>query len=151
MYNVLSQCFWHAFCLIRNTTDQPKNKYMNNNNAIVVLGASPNPSRTSYLAAKLLMQKGYLVSAYGASTGKIDNLEISSSIPQKSNNHIDAITIFLKPERQKDYYDFILNANPTSIIFNPGTENPELEKLAKNNKINIISCCTIALSAVGML
>ena len=126
-------------------------KSMSNQNSVVVLGASPNPNRTSYLAAKILMQKGYAVSAYGNTVGKIDQLDIAETVPEKINRHIDAITIFLKPERQKEYYDFILNAKPTSIIFNPGTENPELEKLAKKKKINIISCCTIALSAVGML
>lgn len=124
---------------------------MNKQASIVVLGASPNPSRTSYLAAKLLMQKGYMVRAFGNKIGKIDHLDISNTLPNITNKHIDAITIFLKPDRQKEYYDFILNAKPTSIIFNPGTENPELEELAQKKKINIISCCTIALTAVGML
>lgn len=124
---------------------------MKNQNSIVVLGASPNPNRTSYLAAKLLLQKGYDVTAYGKHTGKIDQLNISNNMPNVTNGAIDAISIFMKPEKQKDYYNFILEAKPKSIIFNPGSENPELEKLAKRNKINIVSCCTIALSAVGML
>ncbi len=124
---------------------------MKNQNSIIVLGASPNPSRTSYLAAKVLLQKGYNVKAIGNKTGKIDQLNISNEIPTTINNKVDAITIFLKPERQKKYYEYILNLNPTSIIFNPGTENPELIQMAENKKINIISCCTIAMSAVGML
>lgn len=124
---------------------------MKNQNSIVVLGASPNPNRTSYLAAKLLMQKGYDVTAFGRTIGKIDALSISDNIPKNFGHGIDAITIFLKPELQKIYYDYILNTKPKSIIFNPGTENPELIKLARLKKIKIISCCTIALAAVGML
>ena len=124
---------------------------MINSNSIVVLGASPNPTRTSYLAAKLLVQKGYHVAAYGNRNGKIDQLSISDQMPNGAVSKVDAITIFLKPERQKKYYDYILSTNPKSIIFNPGTENPELIKMAKRRKINIISCCTIALTAVGML
>ena len=120
-------------------------------NSVVVLGASPNPSRTSYLAAKLLQQKGYNVKAYGNRVGKIDQIMISDVIPLSLGQPIDAISIFLKPDRQKDYYDYIINSNPTSIIFNPGTENVELEKLARSKKIKIINCCTIALSAVGIL
>ena len=120
-------------------------------NSVVVLGASPNPSRTSYLAAKLLMQKGFNVKAYGNRVGKIDQITISDDIPLSLGQHIDAISIFLKPERQKEFYDYIISSNPKSLIFNPGTENPELEKMARRRKINIISCCTIALSAVGML
>ena len=140
--------------LLNNKIGTPFDLYyedMINQNSIVVLGASPNPSRTSYLAAKVLMQKGYEVTAYGNRIGKIDQLSISNDVPNDTKGTIDAITIFLKPERQKKYYDYILDANPKSIIFNPGTENPELIKLAKRRKINIISCCTIALSAVGML
>lgn len=139
--------FWHGFCLIT----QYQNKDMNNQSSIVVLGASPNPGRTSFLASKMLMQKGFAVSAYGKKAVKIDNLEISDSIPTSLNQHIHAITIFLKPDKQKEYYNFILNAKPKSIIFNPGTENPELEKMAKQKKINTISSCTIALTAMGIL
>ncbi len=120
-------------------------------NSVVVLGASSNPNRTSYLASKLLAQKGYNVKAYGPQVGKIDNIVISDNIPLHFDEQIDAISIFLKPERQKDFYEYILKAKPTSIIFNPGTENPELEKMASKLNIKIIACCTIALSAVGML
>jgi predicted CoA-binding protein len=120
-------------------------------NSIVVLGASPNPKRTSYLAAKVLIQKGYNVYAYGSKTGKIDQLSINDKLPNPVSKSIDAITIFLSPQKQKDYYEYILDTKPKSIIFNPGSENPELEKLAKKNNINIVSCCTIALTAVGFL
>lgn len=124
---------------------------MTKQNSIVVLGASPNPMRTSYLAAKVLIQKGYAVSAYGNTGGKIDNVNISNELPQLNTNQVDAITIFMKPEKQRAYYDYILAANPRNLIFNPGSENPELEELAERKKINIITCCTIALSAVGLI
>jgi len=120
-------------------------------NSIVVLGASPNPKRTSYLAAKVLIQKGYRVSAYGSKAGKIDQVSIMNILPNSISQNVDAITIFLKPKQQKEYYEYILNSRAKSIIFNPGTENPELEKLAEKKNINIITCCTIALTAVGML
>ncbi len=120
-------------------------------NSVVVLGASPNPNRTSYLAAKLLAQKGYNVKAFGKHAGSIDTIAISDTIPMSFNQNIDVISIFLKPHQQKDYYTYILNSKPKSIIFNPGSENPELEALAKIHSIKIVSCCTIALSAVGML
>lgn len=126
-------------------------KDMSKQNSILVLGASPNPVRTSYLAAKVLIQKGYAVSAYGNRVGKIDHLNISNEIPKVSSEQVDAITIFMKPEKQRAYYDYIIAAKPRNLIFNPGSENPELEQLAERNKINIIHCCTIALSAVGLI
>lgn len=116
---------------------------------IIILGASPNPNRTSFMATKLLGKKGYDLLALGNRHGYIENLELKTQWPNEKN--VDAITIFLKPERQKKYYHQILNMHPRTIIFNPGTENEELEKLAKARGIKIISCCTIALMAVGML
>lgn len=117
---------------------------------IVVLGASSNPNRVSYMATKLLKNKGYNLRAIGTRKGKIENVEVETEVSNSQDN-IDAITVFLNPERQKKYYNYILDQNPTSLIFNPGTENPELEALALARNIKIISCCTIALLTVNML
>ena len=122
---------------------------MTNQNSIVVLGASPNPMRTSYLAAKVLLQKGYDVSAYGNTSGKIDQLNISNEVPQTNNNKVDAITIFMKPEKQRAYYDYILALNPKRIIFNPGTENPELSRLAREQGIETEIACTLVQLSIG--
>ncbi len=117
---------------------------------IVVLGASSNPNRVSYMATKLLKNKGYNLRAIGTRKGKIENVEVETEVSNSQDN-IDAITVFLNPARQKKYYNYILDQNPTSLIFNPGTENPELEALAIARNIKIISCCTIALLTVNML
>ena len=42
-------------------------------------------------------------------------------------------------------HDAILKLNPERVIFNPGTENPELESALKNNGIEIIHACTLVL------
>jgi uncharacterized protein len=117
---------------------------------IVVLGASSNPNRVSYMATKLLKNKGYNLKAFGNRKGKIENIEVETEL-NNIKDKVDAITVFLKPDSQKKYYNYILDQNPTSLIFNPGTENPELEALAKLRNIKIISCCTIALLTVNML
>jgi predicted CoA-binding protein len=124
---------------------------MNKHQAVVVLGASSNPNRTSYLAAKLLMQKGRPVFAYGNKKGKIGQLAISDSIPNNYNQEVDTISIFLKPEQQIDYYNYILQSNPKKLIFNPGSENPELEALVKLKKTEVVTNCTIALTVMGIL
>ncbi len=124
---------------------------MENKNAIIVLGASKNPAKSSYLASKLLLNKGYDVLAYGKNKGNIEQLKITDKIPNGTQKKVDVISIFLKPKQQKQYYNFILSSNPTSLIFNPGSENEELEQLAKKLDINIITCCTLALGSVGIL
>ena len=58
---------------------------------------------------------------------------------------IDTVTMYLNPIRQKEYYDRIIHLKPRRIIFNPGAENPELEKLAKQKGIQTENACTLVL------
>jgi hypothetical protein len=39
----------------------------------------------------------------------------------------------------------VIKTKPKRIIFNPGSENEELEKLAKENGIETIEACTLVL------
>jgi hypothetical protein len=47
------------------------------------------------------------------------------------------------------YYDYILSLKPKRIIFNPGTENEELMKLAKQNNIQPVVACTLVMLSIG--
>jgi predicted CoA-binding protein len=58
---------------------------------------------------------------------------------------VDTVSLYLKPFRQKEYYDYILSLKPRRIIFNPGTENPELKELAEKQGIKIEEACTLVL------
>lgn len=119
------------------------------NESILVLGASSNPHRSSYMATKYLYNKGFSLFAIANRTGHIAELEISDKIADIPS--VDTVTIYLNAERQKKYYDYILSLHPKRIIFNPGTENPEFESIARKNKIAIISGCTIAMLTSGIL
>ena len=80
--------------------------------------------------------------------GQIDNIEIYDFT--ENIEKAETITIFLNPIRQKKMYNYILSLHPKRIVFNPGTENPELEELARQHKITVIKGCTIALLMSGM-
>lgn len=113
----------------------------------LVVGASPNPERYSYLATNLLNEKGYQVYPFGIKPGTIGALSILKEWPIKGS--IDTVTLYIGPAGQKDYYDAILNLEPRRIIFNPGTENPELESLAANRGIQTMEACTLVLLKTG--
>ena len=49
----------------------------------------------------------------------------------------------------KEYYDYIISLKPKRLIFNPGAENNELERLAKQNNIQILEACTLVLLSTG--
>ncbi|HRD42476.1 MAG TPA: CoA-binding protein, partial [Ferruginibacter sp.] len=64
-------------------------------------------------------------------------------------NSVDTITLYLNPDNQKPLYDYIFSLNPRRIIFNPGTENPELEELALKKGIVTQEACTMVLLSTG--
>jgi predicted CoA-binding protein len=109
----------------------------------VVLGASPNPGRYSYLAVIKLMSHGHDVMPIGIREGEVNGVKIVKGTPFVKD--VDTVTLYLNPERQKQYYDYILGLHPKRIIFNPGTENQELEKLALDNGIEPMEACTLVL------
>lgn len=124
---------------------------MKTKETIVVLGASNNPARTSYMATRFLDNKGFNLVAVSNKKGNIGNLIIQDDSTLADIHHVDTITVFLNAERQKKYYDSIVSMHPKRIIFNPGTENPELAKLALKHNIQVVSGCTIALLTSGVL
>lgn len=120
---------------------------MKENKTTVVMGASLNPSRYSNLAVKKLHSYGHEVIPIGIRDGTIENIPIMKGKPDVKE--VDTVTLYLNPQRQREYYDYILNLHPNRIIFNPGAENPELEKLAEEKGIETLDACTLVLLSTG--
>ena len=113
------------------------------NKKTLVLGATTNPSRYSYLAINKLREKGHDVVAIGNHTGKVKDVEVVSEI--KAIDDLDTVTLYLNASNQKSYYNYIIEQKPKRIIFNPGAENEELERLANENDIYTQHACTLVL------
>ncbi len=109
----------------------------------LVLGASENPGRYSFLAINRLLEAGVPVKAVGKRTGRVNGVEIQTGQPQLEQ--IDTVTLYLNPVHQQQYYAYILSLNPRRIIFNPGTENNELVALAKQHGIEPLYACTLVM------
>ena len=113
----------------------------------VVLGASANPSRYSNMAINKLRAHGHPVVAIGKRVGTVGDTNVET-LPQKVDSP-DTVTLYLNPGNQKPYYDYILEMKPKRIIFNPGTENEELEVLANKAGIKTMEACTLVLLSTG--
>jgi uncharacterized protein len=113
----------------------------------LVLGASANPSRYSYLAINKLRENKHPVVAIGRSTAIVADIPVQSEtapIP-----HLDTVTLYLNPANQKNYYDYILEQHPKRVIFNPGAENKEFEKILADKGIQTMNACTLVLLSTG--
>jgi predicted CoA-binding protein len=116
---------------------------MTKNKKTVVLGATSKPEKYAFKAISLLVEKGHSVIAIGQNAGEVAGVKIKTkAIPLKN---IDTITLYLNPARQRDYYNYIVEAKPKRVIFNPGTENPELYQLLELNGIQVEVACTLVL------
>lgn len=113
----------------------------------LVLGASENPQRYSNMAISLLRSYNHPVVAVGNRAGKVG--DVSFSKEQVTDEDIDTVTLYLSPKNQEGYYDYILSLKPQRIIFNPGTENEELEKKAIDKGIKVQEACTLVLLRTG--
>jgi predicted CoA-binding protein len=113
----------------------------------LVLGASANPERYSYLAVRRLRNAGHPVSAIGRKAATLGDVEIVAD--RGAIADLDTVTLYLNPVNQKEYYDYILSLHPRRIIFNPGAENPELEALASAHGIEPVEACTLVLLSTG--
>lgn len=113
----------------------------------LVLGASANPARYSFLAINRLVQHHHPVVAIGMREGLVGNVPIIKDHPPIED--INTVTLYLNPVNQQPYYDYILSLHPKRIIFNPGTENDELTALAEKNGIKTMEACTLVLLGTG--
>jgi predicted CoA-binding protein len=117
------------------------------NKKTLVLGATTKPERYAFRAINMLTQKGHTVLAIGQNTGEVAGVKIyTKAIPVKN---IDTVTLYLNPARQRDYYNYIIEAQPKRVIFNPGSENPEMYQLLELNNIKFEIACTLVLLATN--
>ena len=117
------------------------------NKPTVVIGASPNTDRYSYKATISLQKHQHSVYPIGIRNGQINGMSIITDKPALKN--IDTITLYVGPDNQVFWIDYIFSLNPKRIIFNPGTENPELEALAESKGIEVLEACTLVLLSIN--
>ena len=117
------------------------------NKKTIILGATPDAGRYAYLAANRLVKSGHDIVNVGIKTGEVAGVPIEK--PETIHADIDTITLYVGPQNQPPLYDYILNTHPKRIIFNPGTENSELRKMANEKGIETENACTLVLLSIG--
>ncbi len=113
----------------------------------LVFGASLKPHRYSNLAIRRLRDHQMNTVAFGLRAGEVAGVQIKTNLDGLPN--IDIVTLYLRAERQKEYYDQIIALHPKKVIFNPGTENEAFYTLLKQHNIQIEVACTLVLLATG--
>lgn len=113
----------------------------------LVIGASTNPSRYSFLAIQKLTVYGHPVLAIGNKEGEVSGVKFTTE--KAKFEDIDTVTLYLNKKNQEVFYDYILELKPKRVLFNPGTENAELQNLLTKNNIAFEEACTLVLLSIG--
>lgn len=108
----------------------------------LVIGATPNPERYAYKATVMLTEYGHPVIPYGVKKGEIEGKTIVHELPQSG---VDTVTLYVGPQNQAPFYEYVLGLKPKRVIFNPGTENEAWEAQLRDAGIEPIEACTLVM------
>jgi predicted CoA-binding protein len=109
----------------------------------LVIGASLKANRYSNKAINRLIVFNHEVCAIGLREGDVSGVVITKE--KEAFKDIDTVTLYLNPERQEEYYEYIVSLKPMRVIFNPGTENPNFYNILKEHAIESEIACTLVL------
>ncbi len=115
----------------------------------VIIGATTNPSRYAFLAAQMLTSYQHEIVPVGIKEGSVFGKEILDIFEKPEVKDVDTVTMYIGPHRQPEYYNYILGLKPKRIIFNPGTENDEFEKMAEAQGVEAVQGCTLVMLRSG--
>jgi predicted CoA-binding protein len=115
----------------------------------VIIGATANSSRYAYLAADRLQEHNIDFVPIGIKKGMVFGKEILDLQKRPEIADVDTITIYINPAHQREWYDYFFKLNPKRVVFNPGTENPELEQMLEDRNIEALEACTLVMLSTG--
>jgi hypothetical protein len=113
----------------------------------LVIGVSRNPDRYANMAVRSLKMHGHPVYALGKEDFVYEDVPVHAqwiAFPQ-----FHTITLYVRADHQRLYYDKILASGAKRIIFNPGTWNDELADMAAQAGIEIEDGCTLVMLSSG--
>ena len=116
---------------------------MSRSELVAILGASDNPERYSYKAMEMLEENGHQVELVSPRYEVIEGKKVHKDLTGLKG--IDTLTMYVNADISSKMKDQILALKPKRVIFNPGTENPALEKLLSESGIGVEEACTLVL------
>lgn len=121
---------------------------MSDAETVVVLGASPDPERYSNKAQRLLGEHGHRVIPVSPVYHEVEGVQTLKSVAEISSP-VNTLTLYLSPKRLLQMQDDIVRLRPGRVIFNPGTETPELQQALTAAGIPWEEACTLVMLRTG--
>lgn len=114
---------------------------------VVILGASPSPSRYAHKALEMLKEFNHEVELVNPLYQEIEGQPCYPDL--KGLKEIDTVTLYVTPKHLKPYMKDLIELSPRRVISNPGTFDPELMKELTDQGIQVEEACTLVLLRTG--
>ncbi|MCB1772067.1 MAG: CoA-binding protein [Gammaproteobacteria bacterium] len=111
---------------------------------VAVLGASPKPARYANQCIRLLKQHGYRVTPLHPRFETIEDLPVTPEL-SAIQDPVDTLTLYVGPKGLEPMIDDIVRLAPRRVIFNPGTESPDLQQRLDAHGIDWFEACTLVM------
>jgi len=112
---------------------------------VAILGASDNPERYSFKAYEMLTRFHHTSFLVNPRLQQINGQKVFSKISELRDQLIHTLTIYVNPEVSSSLEQEIIELRPKRVIFNPGSENRELQKKLESQNIECLQACTLVL------
>lgn len=112
---------------------------------VAVLGASPKTERYSNKAIRMLREYGHTVLPVNPAQQEIEGLRVIASVDALPHGSVDTVTMYVSPQHSDSLLPGLLRLKPKRVIFNPGAENPALERELEKAGITVEDACTLVM------
>jgi predicted CoA-binding protein len=111
---------------------------------VVVVGASPDPQRYGHRAVLALTSRGHRVIPVHATADQVAGIPVVRELPLIEET-IDTVTVYVRPAILEPMLDGLIALRPRRVIFNPGTEDPQLMQKLSSAGLRVVEACTLVM------
>lgn len=115
---------------------------------VVVLGASADPERYAYRAVELLGGHGHRVIPVHPALEEVQGIPVVRKL-EEIGERVDTLTLYVGAARLAALIPAMVGLRPGRVIFNPGTESPEVAAALDAAGIPWEEACTLVMLRTG--
>ncbi|MCB9496246.1 MAG: CoA-binding protein [Fibrobacteria bacterium] len=115
---------------------------------VAVLGASHKEDRYANRVLHKLAEKGHEAIGINPALPAIPGFTVVKTLEDLPEG-VHTLTMYVGPERSTPLADSILAGGFSRVVFNPGAENPDLEKMLQDAGVEVLEACSLVMLSTG--
>ena len=117
---------------------------------VAIVGASTNPVKYGNRSVRAHLAGGYRVFPVNPNEEEVEGLRCYPRLTDLPVSRLDRLSIYVPPAVGFTLLGDLQAANAAEIWFNPGSEDAELLRQARDRGLNVIQACSIIDAGRGL-